>query len=265
MLMNVNNLDFNIRVRGEGEPFLWAHGFTSSMIGEDLRGTFEWDRLSEMVTLVRYDARGHGETEPSYAPSDYCWSNLARDMLGVADCLETDRFIAGGQAMGCGTALHAALHAPDRIKRLILMNPPLGWEERLAKRRTFNTMAMLARVLGGKVFADIMAKNRDKYFPSWWVEATENDPHGHFIALKAMKRRTLFNLFRGVGMTNLPSREAIRSINSPTIIFAWPDDSTHPIETATELNDLMPHSELVIARGYSDILEWPGLVRDFIS
>ena len=131
--MQISNLEFNVQVSGEGPAFIWAHGLTASMVSEDLLGIFEWDEFLDNIQLLRYDARGHGETEPSYTPADYHWSNLAKDMLSVADALGIDEFVAGGQSMGCATTIYAGLMAPERIKGLVLMNPPTAWETRAAQ------------------------------------------------------------------------------------------------------------------------------------
>ena len=60
--MFLNNLNFNIQIRGEGDPFIWAHGIMGSIEHENNTGFLDWNQLAETFKLVRYDARGHGKS-----------------------------------------------------------------------------------------------------------------------------------------------------------------------------------------------------------
>ena len=77
----------------------------ASIVSEDALDLFEWDKFPKEKRLVRYDARGHGKTEPSYSPADYHWENLAKDMISIADKLGVEKLITGGQSMGCATTI----------------------------------------------------------------------------------------------------------------------------------------------------------------
>jgi pimeloyl-ACP methyl ester carboxylesterase len=148
--MIVRDIELNVRINGDGYPLIWGHGLTSSMAAEDDTNMFQWERMSELLKLVRYDARGHGESEASYKPEDYQWKNLAQDMLALADETGCERFIAGGQSMGCATSIYAAINDPQRVKALLLVNPPTAWETRAEQVSMYGKMAWMARILGGR-------------------------------------------------------------------------------------------------------------------
>src|SRR5579871_5757106 len=112
--MKVNNVDLDVRITGKGIPFIWGHGLMASMAGDDLVSWIKWDQLTDVVYLVRYDARGHGQSGVSDDLADYHWSALAKDMLALADQVGFDKFVAGGQSMGCATSIYVALAAPER-------------------------------------------------------------------------------------------------------------------------------------------------------
>src|SRR3954469_3727478 len=116
---HINGIDLAVSMTGQGQPFIWAHGLMASMAAEDFTNWFHWDQLGDIATVIRYDARGHGQSGDTPNPADYTWANLAQDMLALADDLGIDQFVAGGASMGCGTSLFAALAAPQRIKALI--------------------------------------------------------------------------------------------------------------------------------------------------
>ncbi len=263
--MQANHLEFNVQVTGEGSAFIWAHGLTASMVSEDLLGIFEWDKFPEDMQLLRYDARGHGKTEPSFAPSNYHWSNLAKDMISIADVLGIDEFVAGGQSMGCATTIYAGLMAPERIKGLVLMNPPTAWETRAAQGDFYRELAKVGGMVGGAKLAAVMSGDLDRLVPSWLAEAKREQVLGMLEGLKPIQPETLSALFTGAASTDLPPREEIVTINIPALILGWTDDPTHPLETAIELDRLMPQSTLVVAEAYSDLAQWPQLIREFVG
>lgn len=262
--MKINNLDFNVQVKGEGKAVVWGHGLTSSIISEDLLDIFEWDKLSNEAMLVRYDARGHGHSEPSFLPSDYHWRNLANDMLSIANELELGKFIAGGQSMGCATALYAGMLAPNKVKSMILMNPPTAWETRAKQSQLYNRTAMIGGLLGGNILAKLVRKKPERLLPQWLVDAKKENVEGTLEGLKRIKRKALSSLFKGAALCDLPSAEELKSMNIPALILGWTGDQSHPIETAMKLNELMPQTELHIAEGFSDLQLWPNLIRDFV-
>ena len=263
--MQINGLEFNVRVTGGGEAFLWGHGLMASIASEDMLDLFEWEKFPEDKKLIRYDARGHGKTEASYYPADYHWRNLAKDMISLADKLGVEDFMAGGQSMGCATTLYAGLLAPQRARGLVLVNPPTAWETRAAQGEYYRKMAKLGGLLGGKTLAKVTGKNLDRLLPGWLLEAKGEKVAGVLEGLKPLKRKTLSNLFIGAAETDFPSREEIKRLDLPALVLGWTGDPTHPIETAMELDKLLPRSTLVVAEGYSDFEKWPQLIREFVS
>ncbi len=237
----------------------------ASIASEDAMDLHDWHNFPKDKQLVRYDARGHGQSEPSPYPADYHWQNLAKDMLAVADHLNLDKFVAGGQSMGCATALYAGFLAPERIKKLILMNPPTAWETRAEQGELYRKMSKLGGLLGGSILAKVMSRKMERLLPAWLIDAKGEKVAGVLEGLKPLKRKTLSSLFKGAALTDFPSREEVTSINIPTLILGWTGDQSHPLESAVELNKLMPKSTLVVAENYSDFETWPQRIRDFIS
>jgi pimeloyl-ACP methyl ester carboxylesterase len=262
--MKINNIEFNVRVRGKGRPFIWGHGLTSSMEGEDALDIFKWNDFPREIQLVRYDARGHGETASSYLPNHYHWQSLAEDMTAIADALDVDAFVAGGQSMGAATAIYAALKASRRVRGLILATPPTAWEKRKSISGSYKEMAKSSALLGGKLLAELANKGLSNDPPDWLSGAPEEKIRSTAEGLKTMDRKTLSVLYKGAALTDLPPRDVIRSIDVPALILAWTGDSGHPLEIAVELSSLLPHSRLVVAENYADVGKWHGVMRDFL-
>lgn len=262
--MIINDLEFNIRISGRGRPFIWGHGLTSSMDGEDVLDIFKWNEFSNKIQLIRYDARGHGETASSYISTSYHWRSLADDMTSIADALRIDRYMAGGQSMGCATAVYAALEVPHRIEGLVLVTPPTAWEKRSAISDAYRKMAKTSALLGGKLLAKLASRRFRKELPDWLAGAPDEKIKSTMEGLKTMDRKTLSVLYAGAALTDLPPKEVIRSIDIPALILAWTGDPGHPVEIAAELRRLLPQSHLVVAGKYSDVEKWPRLMQAFI-
>ena len=263
--MKVNDLAFNVQVIGSKDALIWGHGLMASMASEDALGIFEWDVFPQKIKLVRYDARGHGQTEPSFSPEDYHWRNLAKDMIAIADDLGIKDFVAGGQSMGCATTIYAGQLAPERIKGLVLMNPPTAWETRAAQGEFYKQMAQMGYQLGGTQLAQAMSGQLDRLLPGWLVEEKAEGVSGVLEGIKPLTNETLLNLLNGAALTDLPSREEIKEIDIPALILGWTGDPTHPIETAIELDNLLPQSTLIVAEKYSELEQWPQFIREFVS
>lgn len=261
--MIVNNLEFNVRVRGSGVPFVWGHGLMGSIALENRTALFDWERIAELATVVRYDARGHGLSEPTFTPDDYHWANLAGDMLAIADHLGFDTFVAGGQSMGCATALYAAIAARERVKGLVLVNPPTAWETRAAQASLYEQMAGLVEKNGVAVLVRLMRQVPVQ--PAWRLES-QPDLHDIFVhGLESFDPKVLVEILRGAKGCNLPEREALKSLHMPALILAWLDDPTHPVETAEEFGRLLPHSQMVAAHSAGEAATWGCRVREFLG
>jgi 3-oxoadipate enol-lactonase len=91
--------------------------------------------LAPSLRLLRYDLRGHGRSEVPPQPSSL--EQLGRDALAVLDAAGVERAHVLGVSIGGLVALWLAVHAPDRVARLVLANTAARiasrefWQERI--------------------------------------------------------------------------------------------------------------------------------------
>ena len=247
------------QVSGSGPNLIWGHGLTSSRAIDDVRPRVDWTEVPARV--VRYDARGHGSSESTPELGNYSWAELARDQLSLADALHMDQFISGGASMGCGTSLHAALAAPERVTALILVIPPTAWETRALQANEWERTAIA--IEKGGVEAIIAGPESgpppDPYLndPDWYDRAA--------AATRTWEPSRLARVLRGASRADLPSRSQIAHLDVPALILAWSGDATHPTRTAEELHDLLPRSDLHIASTRPDLEQWTRHVSEFIA
>jgi 3-oxoadipate enol-lactonase len=81
-----------------------------------------WDELAEALSdryrVLRYDARGHGE---SAAPAgDYTLDMLVADAAGILDALGVERCHVAGLSMGGMIAIGMLINHPKRVKSAVI-------------------------------------------------------------------------------------------------------------------------------------------------
>ncbi|MGZ9897947.1 alpha/beta fold hydrolase [Shewanella gaetbuli] len=259
---DINNINYS--QTGNGPAMIWSHGLLACMQSEDALGIFAWHRFPKSMSLLRFDAKGHGLTTASPSKLDYLWPNLAEELHHLQQhCFKKDKVVLGGQSMGAASSLYAALAYPESIKGLVIMNPPVAWQLRASKQDYYRKVAKAAKLLGGKGLAKINAKHIDRMLPSWLLQAHMHSVLGMLDGLKNMKRQTLQQLFLAASENDLPDREKLNSINVPCLILAWDDDEAHPLSVAKILAKALPQAKLHVANNMADLDEWPHLISSF--
>src|SRR5260370_10357651 len=112
--------DLYSREVGRGTAIIVLHGgpdFDISYLLPDL------DRLSDSYRLIYYDQRGRGRSADHVKPEDVTLASDIVDMEKVRDYFHLDSVVLLGHSWGTVLALEYALRYPDRVSRLILMNP----------------------------------------------------------------------------------------------------------------------------------------------
>lgn len=261
MTVEVRGVELAVDDTGEGTPVLWGHGLTSSMASEAVMG-LGLSSLPDGYRLVRYDARGHGESGATTDPDDYGYPSLAADQLALADALGLDRFVTGGMSMGTGTALHVAVNAPDRVLALVLGLPPTAWEGRAARGAEYQDRGALLREQGREAFIQqVMSESLAPIFEPF-AEAVSAGIRERYESYDV---EVLAPLLTGIGASDLPPPEAIAELTMPVLVLAWKGDPVHPESTAERLRELLPQAEVVIADDLKQVLGWRDRAVQFLD
>ncbi|RIX28130.1 alpha/beta hydrolase [Amnibacterium setariae] len=243
---------------GAGPTVVQLHGLSSSRAGEAAAGFFDWSPVAAAGRrLVRYDARGHGRSTGRAEPADYAWSHLAEDLLALLDAVApTEAVDAIGVSMGVGTLLHAAVIAPQRFRRLVLVIPPTAWATRTAQGDAYRQMADLAEQHG----VDALLRAMSAYPPlpilaeGGWTTAPAPDIAADLVP----------TVFRGAAATDFPAPEAVASIRQPVLLKPWVGDPGHPVSTSERLEELLPDALLEPMARPDDIRALGGRIADFL-
>ena len=117
---------------GDGQPVLALHGLASSAHWYDLLAP----ELRARFRIIAPDQRGHGRT--TQAPEGYDGPSIAADAVGLLDVLDIEQAILFGHSWGGNVAVAAAVHFPERVRALVLidggfvapkMMPGATWED----------------------------------------------------------------------------------------------------------------------------------------
>ncbi len=105
---------------GRGRPLVLLHGF--------LLSHYSWRHvipgLAAEHDVIAIDLPGFGESDrPSPADFRYSAAGYMETVVGVLDVLGLERASLLGHSLGAGVALHTAARQPDRVERLIVLDP----------------------------------------------------------------------------------------------------------------------------------------------
>jgi 3-oxoadipate enol-lactonase len=155
--VTVGDVDLAVVEAGAGgRPLLLVHGFTGAASDfADFLGPLA-DAGWHVVTP---DLRGHGASSHPTSEDEYSLEIFARDVLGLADALGFDRFTVLGHSMGGMLTEVLALHAPERLDGLILMDTSHG--PLVVDPELVELGVLTARTEGIDVVADVMGASDD--------------------------------------------------------------------------------------------------------
>lgn len=253
LLVNEAALDYEV-IGDSGPLVVQLHGLTSSR-ARDARLGLDLPMALRGHRVLRYDARGHGESTGSTEPTSYTWPQLADDLLRLLEHVAPGEQVHGvGPSMGSATLLHAALREPSRFASLTLVTPPTAWETRVAQRGTYLINADLVERQGIEAFVELGLTA--PIVPAM-ADAPRTQP--------AVAERLLPALLRGAALSDLPLPDELMVIEAPTLLLAWSDDPTHPVSTALALAETLDNTRLVVARTPYGLMAWPSLFADHVT
>jgi len=216
------------------DPLVLLHGFTQTGAA--------WDevraRLGDRETHAP-DLRGHG-ARAGDRPIDT--ATLVADVLEAAP----PRFDLAGYSMGGRLALHVALAAPGRVRRLALVATTAGIadpEEAQRRREADEELAVLLERDGIEAFADrwgalpLFARQTEEQRARARAMRLRQDPAGLAAALRGFGTGTMEPVWARLPALNLPV----------TIVVGSEDERFR--EIARRLHAAMPWARVVVVAG----------------
>ncbi|HMB13315.1 MAG TPA: 3-oxoadipate enol-lactonase [Roseovarius sp.] len=204
-------------------------------------GTLLWDKIVRLLPpglrVVRYDARGHGQS--STPPAPYSMGALVRDAERLMDHLGLRDTLFVGLSVGGMVAQGLAVKRPDLIRALVLSNTgakigtPEMWAERIATARRPGGMEELARGSCARWFP--RAYVQAGHHQPWYAHLCAHDPEGFAGCAAAISGTDFYTPTSGLRI--------------PTLGIAGSEDGSTPPDLVRETTDLVPGSQFRLLRG----------------
>jgi 3-oxoadipate enol-lactonase len=198
-----------------------------------------WDRqvprCSKSFRVITYDARGHGYSQVN--SGDYTIEQLGRDALAVLDAAGVESAHVCGISLGGLTAMWLGVHAPGRVKSLVLANTGarIGslemWTERIAFVRR-QGMATLADMTMPRWFTDGFRARQPQTVEQFRAMVAACPKDGYLGCCAALRDADL--------------REAMSTMSCPVLCVAGSSDQATPPESLRFIHERIAGSKTLL-------------------
>lgn len=207
----------------------------SNSLGADLS---MWEAqlpsFAEHFRVLRYDSRGHGQS--AVAPGPYTIERLAGDVIGLLDGLGIARAHFCGLSLGGMVGMWLGVHAPERLKRLVLCNtaayigPPDLWNARIDAVRKGGMQAIAEAVIE-RWFTPAFRERSPEAVEQVRQTLLATPPDGYIACSEAVR--------------DMDQRQAISRIRVPTLVIGGLQDMATPPADRRFLAERIPGARYV--------------------
>jgi 3-oxoadipate enol-lactonase len=232
MKIAANGISFNYRIEGpEAAPWLV---FSNSLATNLSMWDEQADALRDRFRILRYDQRGHGDTEAPAGP--YPFDLLVADVVALFDALGIARAHFVGLSMGGMAAVALLAKHPERLDRVVACDcgpastpqSAAQWAERSALARAHGMESLVEPTIG-------------RWFPPDFVASGAPAVD----RLRRMIRTTPVNGFAGcaAALSDFDLRPGLAKIQTAPLFVCGGKDAALPGTKALQAG--IPGSKLV--------------------
>ncbi len=233
--IQANGIEMTYRFDGpEDRPVVML---SNSLMSNHTMWDPQMDVLTKDFRVLRYDTRGHGETDAPKGP--YTIQLLAEDVVALLDALNIESVHFAGLSMGGMIGQYLGAHYPKRIDSLLLCDtasemPTLEmWNDRIATAEKDGITGLLDGTLQ-RWFTEPFLRNSqaDVEKVAQMIRTTETQ--GYIACASAV---------RDMSQTAILSR-----ITAPTIIIVGEDDPACTVEQGKVLEQHIDGAKMVVLK-----------------
>ncbi len=190
--------------------------------------------LANQFRVITYDPRGHGQS--AVPPGEYSLDDLGRDAITVLDAAGVAEAHLCGISMGGITALWLGVHAPHRVRGMVVANTAArigslqSWGDRIALVRA-EGLAGVAEQAMPRWFSDSFRSREPETISKVRSMVASISPEGYLGCCAALRDGDL--------------REAIGGISKPLLAVAGAMDMLTPPEALAFVHEQVAGSTLV--------------------
>ncbi|MGH6953688.1 MAG: alpha/beta fold hydrolase [Alphaproteobacteria bacterium] len=232
--IRANGVSLNYRIDGpEGAPWIT---FSNSLATNHTMWNDQTEALAGRFRVLRYDTRGHGESEAT--KGDYGFDLLVGDVAGLWDSLGVEQSHFVGLSMGGMTGIGLALGHGRRLLSLAACDcradSPEPFREDWRKRRAAVEERGIEAIVEGNL-------------ERWFTPEMRQGPSALLDRVRAMIRTTSVDGFFGCtgALMNLDYLSRIDQIRAPTLFVVGAKDGPHP-ELMKAMHARLPGSRYAV-------------------
>lgn len=276
----VDGAELYAREIGRGTAIIVLHGgpdFDHSYLVPDL------DRLADSFRLIYYDQRGRGRSAQGVKPEDVTLASDIADLDKVRQHLKLSSVVLIGHSWGTVLALEYAVRNPERVSRLILLNPaPASTEDYKDLRKEWletrpddterrKAIATSSAYKEGDPEA-VTAYYRIHFKPAFarpeeyerfMTRLSAGFTKEGVLKARAVEARLMNDSWALPGYDLLPK---LKSLKIPTLVISG-DHEFIPAATAEHITEALPGARLITLKdcGHFTYMECPVAVHEQID
>ena len=114
----VNGINIHYLQTGKGPDVVLVHGLGGNLAIWFLHMV---EQLRDEFRFTAWDLRGHGKSD--VPPTGYTTADMAKDLEGLLDALGLEQVHLVGHSWGADIAMHFAILYPERVMKLLVLEP----------------------------------------------------------------------------------------------------------------------------------------------
>ena len=265
---------------GKGPAIIVLHG------GPDFDHTYllpELDRLSDHYRLIYYDQRGRGRSASHVQPEDVTLASDLDDLDKVRQHFHLDSVVLLGHSWGTVLALEYALRNPQRVSRLLLMNPSPASADDYKQLRSDWLQRRPQEMERRKAIAATPAYQQGdpaavtayyrihfkpafacpEHYEKFMTRLSASFTNEGVLKARAVEDRLMTETWSKTDYNLLPK---LKTLTIPTLIISG-DHEFIPAETADHISQALPNARLIVLKdcGHFTYLECPVPVHENID
>jgi poly(3-hydroxyoctanoate) depolymerase len=235
-----------VRDTGDGQPVVLING-----IGAHVGMWRPIELALEGMRVISFDAPGTGRSQTRLTP--LTMFGLARLVEQLFDRLELQQADVVGYSFGGALAQQFALHAPERVRRLVLAATLPGWGAVPGHLSAMLSVGTPIRYYSQTLYqlsAPAVAGGRTRYDPEH-VRALWRDRAGRAPTVRGYTHQVW-------AMTMWSSFPCLARITAPTLIVVGDDDPLVPLSNPMIMARRMPCARILLVRDLSNPAAYPN-------
>jgi pimeloyl-ACP methyl ester carboxylesterase len=236
--VKVGEIDLHYLAVGRGPDVVLLHGLLGNLAVWHLNMVPALRREFRVTTL---DLRGHGYSDVT--PTGYTTESLAHDLAGALDRFGIERTFLVGHSFGADVCLHFALLHPERVSRIVAVEPGLaalvhqrkdreweGWRYWVSKLEEVGLTVPPDKRADLDYLLDLSLQTPKFYGPARGL------PRNREPLIRLIRSTTLMKDYEDPGSLTL---DAVGRIRTPTFLIYG--ENSHFLRSYEYLRQALPH------------------------